>query len=139
MNYNPDDETSCTTQYQDAFLENVENEYCAKPQWLSVDKLETAATNNPFSTMASRSGQTSFDQYDFSSNNDECLTLTNVAEMTLGLSNRAVHLLTAARLYLNSPPEEPQNWGQVNPNHNDYHSDPIEISCTFWLPDIIDW
>jgi hypothetical protein len=43
------------------------------------------------------------------------------------------------RLYLNSPPDLPQNWGQINPNLNDYHSDPLEISSTFWLPDITDW
>jgi len=48
-------------------------------------------------------------------------------------------LLTAARLYLNSLPEAPKSWGQVNPNRNDYHSDPIEISSTFWLLDINDW
>jgi hypothetical protein len=47
--------------------------------------------------------------------------------------------LTAARLYLNSPPEAPKNWGQINPNLNDYHSDPMEISSTFWIPDITDW
>jgi len=38
-----------------------------------------------------------------------------------------------------SPPEAPQRWGQINPNLNDYHSDPMEISSTFWLPDITDW
>jgi hypothetical protein len=47
--------------------------------------------------------------------------------------------LTAARLYFDSPPVEPKNWGWINPNHNDYHSDPIEISSTFWLRDITDW
>jgi hypothetical protein len=47
--------------------------------------------------------------------------------------------LTAARLYSNSPPEASKNWGQINPNLNDYHSDPIEISSTFWIPDITDW
>jgi hypothetical protein len=47
--------------------------------------------------------------------------------------------LKAARLYLNSPPELPQNWGQINPNLNDYHSDPMDISNTFWLLDITDW
>ena len=40
---------------------------------------------------------------------------------------------------MNSPPELPQNWGQISPNLNDYHSDPMEISNTFWLPDITDW
>jgi hypothetical protein len=47
--------------------------------------------------------------------------------------------LTAARLYLNSPPEAPKNWGQINPNLNDYHSDPMEISSICWIPDITDW
>jgi hypothetical protein len=45
----------------------------------------------------------------------------------------------AARFYLNSPPELQQNWGHINPNLNDYQSDPMEISSTFWLPDITDW
>ena len=62
-----------------------------------------------------------------------------MAETTPGRSDRAAHLLTAARLYLNSPPEAPKNWGQINPNLSDYHSDPMEISSTFWIPDITDW
>jgi len=40
---------------------------------------------------------------------------------------------------LNSPPEAPKNWGQINPNLNDYHADPMEIGSTFWIPDITDW
>jgi hypothetical protein len=47
--------------------------------------------------------------------------------------------LTAPRLYLNSPPEVPKNWRQINPNVNDYHSDPMENISTFWIPDITDW
>jgi len=47
--------------------------------------------------------------------------------------------MTAARIYLNSPSEAPQNWGQINPNLNDYHSNQMEISSTFWIPDITDW
>jgi hypothetical protein len=47
--------------------------------------------------------------------------------------------LTATRLNFNSFPEAPTNWGQINPNLNDYHSDPMEISSTFWMPDIPDW
>jgi len=31
------------------------------------------------------------------------------------------------------------NWRQINRDLNDYHSDPIEISSTYWLPDISDW
>jgi hypothetical protein len=59
--------------------------------------------------------------------------------MTPGCSDHAAHLLTATRLYLNSPPEAPKNWGQINPNLNDYHSDPMRISSTFWIQDITNW
>jgi len=89
--------------------------------------------------MASGSHQLSFDQYDLSSDDEECLTPTNVAETTPGQTDHAAHLLTAARLYLNSPPEAPKNWGQTNPYLNDYNSDSMEISSTFWIPDITDW
>jgi len=89
--------------------------------------------------MASRSVQSSYDPYGLSSDDEEYIMPTNVAETTPGRSDRAARLLTAARLYLNSPPELPQNWGQIDLNLNDYHSDPMEISCTFWLPDITDW
>jgi hypothetical protein len=63
----------------------------------------------------------------------------NVAETTPGRCDPAARLLTAARLNLNSPPASPKNWGQIYPNLNDYHSDPMEISSTFWIPDITDW
>ena len=36
MDINPGDETSYTTQSQEAFLKYVENEYCAKQRPLSV-------------------------------------------------------------------------------------------------------
>jgi len=42
-------------------------------------------------------------------------------------------------LYLNSPPEAPELWGEINPNLNDYQSDRKEISSTFGIPDITDW
>jgi len=63
----------------------------------------------------------------------------NVAETTPGRSCRAARVLITARLHLNSPPEAPKNGGQINPNLNDYHSDPMETSSTFWLPDRTDW
>jgi len=63
----------------------------------------------------------------------------HLPETTPGRSNRAASLLTATRLYLNSPPKSPKNWGRVNPNLYDYHSDPMEISSTFWTPDIAEW
>jgi hypothetical protein len=40
---------------------------------------------------------------------------------------------------LNSPPEASKNWGQINPNLNDYHSNSMAIGSTFWVPDITDW
>jgi len=140
MDINPEDETSYTTQCQEAFLKYVENEYYAKHRRLTVIKSDNPLNNNLSSfEMSLRSGQYSYDRYDFSSDDDEYLMPTNVVEPTPGRSDRAPRLLTAARLYLNSPSELPQNWGQINPNLNDYHSDPMEISSTFWLPDITDW
>jgi hypothetical protein len=57
MDLNLDDKGSYTTQYQEAFLKFVENEYCAKPQRLSVNKPDRDASNNPIFTTASGSGQ----------------------------------------------------------------------------------
>jgi hypothetical protein len=31
------------------------------------------------------------------------------------------------------------NWGQINPNLNDYHSDQVQFSSTFCIPDITNW
>jgi hypothetical protein len=62
-----------------------------------------------------------------------------VAETTPRRSGRAARLWTAAGLYLNSLPEAPKNWGQIDPNLTDYYSNPMEISSTFWIPDITDW
>jgi hypothetical protein len=89
--------------------------------------------------MASGSYQSSFDPYDSSSNDEIYLPPNNDPETTPGGSDRAARLMTAARRYLNSPPEAPKNWGQINPNLNHYHSDPMEMSRTFWIPDITDW
>ena len=140
MDIHPEDETSYTTQYQEAFLKYVENEYCAKHRRLPVIKSDNTLKNNLSSfEMASRSGQSSYDPYDLSSDDDEYLMPTNVAETTPGRSDRAARLLTAARLYLNSPPELPQTWGQINPNLIDYHAEPMEIGNIFWSPDITDW
>jgi len=137
---NPEDKTSYTTQYQEAFLKYVENEYCAKHRRLSVTKHEKPQSNDFIhSAMPSQSGQSSFDPYDLSSGVDKYLTSRNLAETTPGRSYRAARLLSATRLYLNSPPEAPKNWGQGNPNLDDYHSDPMEISSTFWIRDIADW
>jgi len=50
----------------------------------------------------------------------------NLAETTPRRSYRAAGLFRTARLYWYSPPESPQNCGQVNPNLDDYHSDRME-------------
>jgi hypothetical protein len=79
------------------------------------------------------------DPYDSSCDDEKYSTPNTVAEMTSGHSDRAACSFTAAMLYFNSPPEAPKNWGHINPTLNDYHSDPMEISSTFWIPDITDW
>jgi len=91
------------------------------------------------SAMAIVSCQSSCDPYDLSSDDEEYLMPNDVANTTPGRSDCATFLFTTARLYLNSPPEAPINWGQFNPNLNDYHSDQMEISCTFSILDITDW
>ena len=140
MHINPEDETSYTTQCQEAFLKYVANEYCANHRLVPVNKHKSLPRSNliPSGTVLG-SCQSFFDSYDLSSDDEEYLTPINVAETTPGRSDRAARLLTAARLYLNSPPEVPKNWGHINPNANDYHSNPMEISSTSWLSDITDW
>jgi len=59
--------------------------------------------------------------------------------MTPGQSDCAAPSLTATWPYFTSPPEALKHWGQDNPNLNDYHSGPMEISRTFSLPDIPNW
>jgi hypothetical protein len=46
MDINPEDETSYLTQYQEALLKYVENEYCAKHQGVPVNTLETVPSRN---------------------------------------------------------------------------------------------
>jgi len=107
---------------------------------MSVVISENDPTNKLFlSAMAARSGQSWFHPYDLSSNDEECITPSNVAETTPGRSHCAAHLLTAASLNLDSPPAAQMNWWQIHPNLNDYDSDPTEISNTFSLPAITDW
>jgi len=136
----PADNSSYTPQYQKAFLKYVENEYGAKLQCLLVTQPETIPDNNLVSfAMASRSGQYSYAADQCSSDDDMYWMRNNVAETTPGGLDLTACWLTAARLYSNSPSELLQNWGQINPYLKDYHSDPMEISCTFWIPDINNW
>jgi len=125
MDINLEDEPSYTTQYQEAFLKYVENEYCTKQWYVPVNKLESLPSSNLIpSAMASGFCQSSFDSYNLCTDEAEYLTPDNVVELTPGECECAAHLLTSASLYLNSPPEAPKNWGQMNQNLNDYHSDP---------------
>jgi len=119
MTTNPEVKTSYTTQYQVAFLKCLENEYCAKHRPLPVIQPESVTYNNVFpSAMASRSGQSSYDAYDLSSNDKEYLMPKDVAEMTPGRIDYEARVFTTPRLYLHSPPELPQNWGLINLNNN---------------------
>jgi len=106
---------------------------------MSVIKLKNVQHSNFFRfAKASAFVQSSSVPYDSSSDIDDYLTPKSIAEMTPGRSDRASRLLTASRLHLNSPPESPKHLGQVNPNVSDYYSYPMQISITFWLPDITD-
>jgi len=135
-----EDETSYTTQYQQAPQKYVENKYCVQCRRMPVNKLESLLSSELIpSATASGSCQSSFDPYDFSSDDEEYLTANIVAETTPGLRDRAAHILTTARLYMNSPPETAKNWGPINPNLHFYHSYPMVISSTFCIPDITDW
>jgi len=135
-----EDETSYTTEHQDVFLKYVVYEYCAKHSRLPMINPESVPSNNIFcSTMASRTGQSSYDLYDLPSIDKEYLMGENLGETTPRRSNHAACALAATRLYSNSPYGIPQTWGQLNRNHNNYHSGSAEIRSTFWIPDFTGW
>jgi hypothetical protein len=83
MDINPEDKTSYTTQYQEAILKYMENEYCAKHRCVPVNELNTVPSSNlvPSGT-ASGSYQSSFGPYDLSSDDEKYLTPNNVTETT---------------------------------------------------------
>jgi len=115
MEINPEHESFYITQYQEAFLKNVENEYCAKHRCAPVNKPETVPCSNlVHSSTASGSYQSHIDSYDLPSENEEYLTPNNEAQTTPGRSDHADSILTTASLYLNSPPEAPKNWGNLS-------------------------
>jgi hypothetical protein len=81
--------------------------------------------------MASEYGQSSIAPYVLCSDDEEYLTSRNLAETTPGRNKHTARLSPNTRLYLNSLPESPNNWVQIDPSQNDYCSDPMEISNTF--------
>jgi len=85
------------------------------------------------SSKVSGYGQSSFDPYDLSSDDEYYLTPKSMAEMTPRWGDHTAPLLTAARVYSNSPPKSLKNRGQVNPNCNDNYCDRTEIYSTFRL------
>jgi len=118
----------------------MENEYCAKRGRMAAITLNNIPPGNIFpSAKDVWFGQSLFDPFVWYSDDDEYLPPKSMAESTPKWCDCAAPLLRATRLYFNAPPEAPKNWGQINPNLNDYHSNPMEISSTFWLPDITDW
>jgi len=140
MDTDSEDEPSYTTQYQEAFLKYVENEYWAKHQLLPIIQPGSVPNNNLISSaMSSRTGQSSYDPYDLASDDTEYRIPKDVAETMPGRIVRVACTFTAARLYFDSPLEFPLNWGQINMNCDGYHSGPMDISSTFWIPDITDW
>jgi len=121
-------------------LKYVENEYYAKHRHVPVNKHESVPSNTLIHyATAPGSCQSLFDRYDYSSDDEEYLMANHAAETTPGPSDRAACQLTTATIYLHWQPEAPKNWGQINPNLDDYHSDPMEIRSTCWLLDITDW
>jgi len=65
MYINPEDETSYTTQYPEASLKDMKDEYHAKHRCVPVIKSDIVPSNNLFpSTTATGSGQSSIDPYD---------------------------------------------------------------------------
>jgi hypothetical protein len=128
MDINPADETSHSTEYQEAFLKYEDNEYCAKHRCVPVNKPQSILSSNCIpSATASGSCQSSSHLYDLSSDDEEYFRPNNEAEMTPGLRDCAANFLTAAQLYFNSPSEASKTWGQINSNLNDNHSDPMEF------------
>jgi hypothetical protein len=140
IDINLENKRSYTTRYEQEFLKYVENDYCAKHRRVPVNKPESVPSSNLFpSAMATGSSQSCFYLYDFSGDSEEYTTPDNVTEMTSRCSDPAVSILATARHYLYSWPEVLMNWEHINPNINEYHSDPTKISSTYCIPNITDW
>jgi hypothetical protein len=134
-----EDEGSFTAQYKDTFLKYMKHEYSSKDRITPNFNLQTPNHNDPFSTLpVSGPGHSFYDPYDLSSEDAEYITPANIVESTPGRSHCAALLVTATTLNLNSPPEALRRWGRMNPIFNDYHTDAMQVSSAFWMPDITD-
>jgi len=140
IDINPENETSYTTQYWVACLKYVENEYCVNQRCLSIIKPEA------YRATISSPPQWLLDVAILPMIHMICpAMINNTWSQKVWLkwhprdASAFSHLLTAARLYFNSMPELPQHWGQINPNHNDYHSYPTQISSTVSIQNITVW
>jgi hypothetical protein len=120
--------------------EYLVNKYGGINRHVLVNTVESLPCSNFIpSAKASWSPQSSFDPDDLSSDAEEYVMPNKPVETAPGWSDCSAPWLTAASLSWNLPPEAPKNCGQINPNVHDYHSDLLEISSTFWIPDITDW
>jgi hypothetical protein len=85
LDINPEYETSYPTQHLEAFLRYVEIEYCAIHRRVTVNTLDTVSSSNLIpSATASGSYQSYFDQYDWSSDDEEDLMPINMDQTTSG-------------------------------------------------------
>jgi len=90
MDINSEDETSHTTQYEEACLKYLQNEYCAKHRHVPVNEHDSLPRSHPIPCeTVSGSCQSSFDPYDLSGNDEDYTTPHNVAENPAGRSDRA--------------------------------------------------
>jgi len=114
LHINLENKTTYSIHYEEAFLKYVQNENCAKQPRLPITQPESILPNNLFSPLiASGSSQSSYDLYDLSDSDEKYLIHKNGARTTACQTKYTARLLTAARLYLNSPPELTQNWAQI--------------------------
>jgi len=108
IDINPEDQTSYTTQSQEAFLRYVEYEYSAKHRRMSVIIPDNIPGSKPFpSPKACGFGLSSYDPDGFSSNDEEYLTPEGMVETTPGRSDCAARSLTAVSLHCKSPLKTP--------------------------------